>query len=80
MMTKLPVNKSAAGSAMMRSILFDVAFLEFGGALFISTINIQGALVSLVIGVLAALAHSATNEAPRARRFGMPVGLCAAVG
>jgi len=40
---------------MMCSGLFDVAFLGFGGALFISTINIQGALVSLVIGVLAAL-------------------------
>jgi hypothetical protein len=64
---------------MLRSILFDIAFLSFGGALLISTINVQAGLVSLAIGVLSALAHSATNQAPRARRFSMPVGLRAAV-
>ena len=68
---------------MLRSFLFDVAFLGFGGALLISTINIQGALVSLAIGVLAALTHSAITDVPRAR-FGnsgaklVPVGLRAA--
>ena len=63
---------------MLRSILVDLAFLGFGGAPLISTISVQGGLVSLAIGVLSAIAHSATNEAPRARRFSMPVGLSAA--
>jgi hypothetical protein len=63
---------------MLRSILFDIAFLAFGGALLISTIDVQGGLVSLAIGVLSALAHSATNEAPRARQSSMPVCLRAA--
>ena len=56
---------------MLRSILFDIAFLSFGGAMLISTINVQAGLVSLAIGVLSALAHSATNQAPRALRFSM---------
>jgi hypothetical protein len=64
---------------MLRSILFDIAFLSFGGALLISTINMQAGLVSLGIGILFALAYSATNEASRARRFSVPVGLRAAV-
>ena len=53
---------------MLRSILFDIAFLNFGGALLISTINVQGGLVSLAIGVLAAFTHSAITDAPRASR------------
>jgi len=32
---------------MLRFILFDIAFLSFGGALLISTIDMQGGLVSL---------------------------------
>ena len=64
---------------MLRSIFFDIAFLSFGGALLISIINVQAGLVSLAIGIVSALAHSATNEAPRARCFGVPVGLRVAV-
>lgn len=52
---------------MLRTILFEVAFLGFGGALLISTTNVQGGLVSLTIGVLAALTHSAITDSPRAR-------------
>ena len=63
---------------MLRSILFDIAFLSFGGALLISPIDMPGGLVSLVIGILSALAHSAANEAPGAHRSSMPVGLHAA--
>jgi hypothetical protein len=66
---------------MLRSILFDIAFLSFGGALLISTIDMQAGLVSLAIGVLSALAHSATTNAPRARRSSVrliPVGPSAA--
>jgi hypothetical protein len=65
---------------MLRSILFDLAFLGFASALLLSTINIQGALVSLIIGVLAALTDSAITDAPRARSRNtgaklVPVGL-----
>jgi len=69
---------------MLRSIIFDVAFLGFGGALLISTINVQGALVSLAIGILAAFTHSAitdTSRASRCRNSGarlLPVDLRAA--
>jgi hypothetical protein len=65
---------------MLRSILFDVAFLGFGGALLISTIDVQGGLVSLAIALVAALTYSAITDAPRARsRYSgaklLPVGL-----
>jgi hypothetical protein len=56
---------------MLRSML-DIAFPSFGGALLISTINVLARVVSLAIGVLSALAHSATYEAPRPRRFSRP--------
>jgi hypothetical protein len=32
---------------MLRSILFDIAFLSFGGALLISTIDVQGGLARI---------------------------------
>lgn len=69
---------------MLRSILFDIAFLGFGGALLISTIDMQAALVSLAIGILAAVSHSAITDAARAPGFRnsdprlVPVGLRAA--
>ena len=50
---------------MLRSILFDVAFLGFGGALLFSTVNSMGGCVSLAIGLLAAFAYSAMTKAPR---------------
>jgi hypothetical protein len=64
---------------MLRSILFDITFLSFGGALLISTINVQAGLISLAIAIVSALPHSATNEASHARLFSAPVGLRGAV-
>ncbi|MBV8403392.1 MAG: hypothetical protein JO203_04305 [Gammaproteobacteria bacterium] len=52
-------------AAMVRSILFDIAFLGFGGAQRISTIDMQAALVSLAIGILAAFTHSAITDTTR---------------
>jgi len=66
---------------MLRSILVDLAFLGFGGAPLISTISVQGGLVSLAIGVLATFAHNAVTEAPRSRKSDagfVPVDLRAA--
>jgi hypothetical protein len=53
---------------MLRSTLFDIAFLGFGGALLISWIDVQSGLVSFAVGALAAHIHSAITNAPRARR------------
>lgn len=47
---------------MLRSILLDIAVLGIGGALLISAIDVQGALVSLAIGAIVAITHSVTNE------------------
>jgi hypothetical protein len=66
---------------MLRSILFDIAFLGFGGALLLSTIDMQAALVSLALGILAAFTHSAITNGSRARKSGawlVSVGLRAA--
>lgn len=60
---------------MLRSIPFDIAFLGFGSALLVSTIDVHEGLFSLAIGVLAALARSVINDRPRARAT---VGLRAA--
>lgn len=52
---------------MLRSILFDIAFLGFGGALLFSTVNVQDGMVSLGVGALAAIVRCALTGAPRAR-------------
>jgi hypothetical protein len=52
-------------SAMLRSMLFDVAFLGFGGAPLLCTINVHEGLASLAVGVLAVMTRSAISEAPR---------------
>ena len=57
-------------SAMLRSILFDVAFLGFGSALLLSSINVWAGMVLLAIGVLAAVARSAITGTPRSHRSG----------
>jgi hypothetical protein len=66
---------------MLRSILFDVAFLGFGGALLISTIDLRGGLVLLAIGILATLTYRAVDASPARRSAGIspaPLGLHAA--
>ena len=65
--SKLRSSKSAAGLVLLRSILFDIAFLGFGGALLVSTIDVRGGLALLAIGVFAALTHGAI-DASRTRR------------
>ena len=55
---------------MLRSILFDVAFLGFGSALLISGLNGPGAIASLVIGLVAARASQAVPDRSVLRRRG----------
>jgi hypothetical protein len=65
-----PRQQIATKSTMLGSILFDITFLGFGGALLISIINVQESLISLAIGVLAAFAHNAIADTPRGPRSG----------
>jgi hypothetical protein len=53
---------------MLQSTLLDIAFLGFGGALLISTIDIVSGGAALAIGLLAAFAHSAISEGRRPHR------------
>ena len=55
---------------MLRSILFDIAFLGFGSALLISGLNVPGAIASFVIGVVAARASRVVPEGSMARGRG----------
>lgn len=55
---------------MLRSILFDIAFLGFGSALLISGLNVPGAIVSLAVGAVAAHASHAVPERSALRRSG----------
>jgi hypothetical protein len=55
---------------MLRSILFDIAFLGFGGALLIAGLNVPAAIVSLAIGVVAASASRPGPERSVLRRSG----------
>ena len=52
-------------STPLPSVLFDLAFLGLGGALLISTIDSRSGLVSLGIGVLAAVAGRVMGKATR---------------
>ena len=66
---------------MLRSILFDIAFLGFGGALLISTIDLRGGLVLLAIGILATITYRVVDASPSPRNVGVilaPVGMRAA--
>lgn len=66
---------------MFRSILFDIAFLGFGGALLISTIDLRGGFGFLAVGLLAAVIYRALDASPAPRNIGVtfaPLGLRAA--
>jgi hypothetical protein len=58
----IPVDQE---STLLASVLFDLAFLGLGGAPLISTIDVRSGLVSLAVGVLAAVAGRAIRKLPR---------------
>jgi hypothetical protein len=47
---------------MLRSVLFDVAFLGFGGALLVASIDLLGSMIFLAIGLAAVRAMSAAPQ------------------